>query len=205
MKCKYCGSLRKSKKSLVQHELKCPSNDQRVYKNGMSGKTAWNKGLTKEDNPILKRSAATRQKISEAGGTPHTKEFKEAQSKRAKERGLGGVTQSRWIQYKGKTLGSSYELAVAKSLDKHDIVWDTCSRFAYVDPTGKQRTYTPDFYLEEYDVYLDPKNDFLIEQINPALGFNDVEKIQLVEEQNGIRVIILNKSQLDWDTIYQLL
>ena len=61
----------------------------------------------------------------------------------------------------------------------------------------KKHTYTPDLYLPDYNVYLDPKNDFLIENINPTLGYSDKDKINWVMEQNGVRVIILNKNQLD--------
>ena len=136
---------------------------------------------------------------------PHTEETKKKLSEIAKKNGLGGVTQSRWIKYKGKTLGSSYELEVAKSLDENGVKWDTCSRISYIDPFGKKRTYTPDIYLIDYDVYLDPKNDFLIENINPRLGFSDLEKIQLVREQANIRIIVLNKQQLEWNTIKTLL
>jgi hypothetical protein len=56
--------------------------------------------------------------------------------------------------------------------------------------------YTPDFYLPEYDIYLDPKNDFLIENINPVLGYTDIDKIHQVELENNIKVLILNKDQL---------
>ena len=69
----------------------------------------------------------------------------------------------------------------------------------------KERRYTPDFYLSEYDIYLDPKNDFLINNINPSLGFFDKEKIQWVSEQNDISVIILDKDQLNWDDIQKML
>jgi hypothetical protein len=137
--------------------------------------------------------------------TPHTEESKAKLSKIAKKNGLGGVTQSRWISYNGKTLGSSYELAVVKSLDENNIKWDTCKRICYVDPFGKERTYTPDIYLIDHNVYLDPKNDFLIRNINPRLGFPDLEKIRLVEEQNKIRILVLNKNQLNWSVIKTLL
>jgi hypothetical protein len=138
-------------------------------------------------------------------GHPRTNEEKRNLSAHAIRRGLGGVTQSRWIKYNGKTLGSSYELKVAQSLDKNNIVWNTCSRISYIDPTGKKRTYTPDFYLKDYNIYLDPKNDFLINNINPRLGFSDRDKINLVEAQNNIKVFILNKEQLSWEYIRTLI
>lgn len=61
---------------------------------------------------------------------------------------------------------------------------------------GKQHRYTPDFYLPEYDIYLDPKNDYLINNINPSLGYNDVEKIKKVSTQNNIKILILDVNSL---------
>lgn len=149
-------------------------------------------------------SNKTKTKIKENNGfrgKTHTDEHKSKLSNLAKSRNFGGVSQSRWIKYKGKTLGSTYELKVVQSLDKHGIKWDTCKRFKYIDPFGKERTYTPDIYLNDYNIYLDPKNNFLIENVNPNLGFTDKEKILLASQQNNIRVIILNKNELCWDAI----
>ena len=201
--CRYCGSERKNKISLSQHEIKCPSNLDRNYQNGMLGKKGSNQFIKakKLGLPIPESKCKGRPGKSH----PHTEETKKKLSQHAIKNGLGGVTQSRWIKYKGKTLGSSYELQVAKSLNDNNIKWDTCKRIEYIDPKGKKRTYTPDIYLVDYDVYLDPKNDFLIENINPRLGFSDKEKISLVEKQNNIRILILNKHQLDWNKIKELL
>ncbi|MGL6053491.1 MAG: hypothetical protein ACRC16_26545 [Aeromonas salmonicida] len=207
--CQHCNGERKSRKSLLAHEVTCPNNPSRKISRGMKGKVAWNKGLSKEVDPRVGHSESTKEKIRQSTATRiwpgHSEEFKKAQSERAKKLGLGGVRQSRWIKYKGKTLGSSYELSLVKSLEENGVKWDTCCRFDYIDPLGKKRTYTPDLFLEEYGVYLDPKNDFLINNVNPRLGFKDTEKIKCVEKQNSIRVIVLNKDQLTWDSVKLLL
>ena len=41
------------------------------------------------------------------------------------------------------------------------------------------------------------KKAIVIQDINPTLGYSDKDKIDWVMEQNGVRVIILNKNQLD--------
>ena len=41
------------------------------------------------------------------------------------------------------------------------------------------------------------KKAIVIQDINPTLGYSDKDKINWVMEQNGVRVIILNKNQLD--------
>jgi len=206
--CKYCNDERKNRNSLAQHELRCPKNLNRKlnrnYRNGMLGKKGYDNQFTKAKRlglPIPESKCKGRP----GKGHPHTDETKKKLSEHAIKNGLGGVTQSRWIKYKDKILGSSYELKVAESLDKNGIKWDTCKRINYIDPHGKKRTYTPDIYLIDYDVYLDPKNDFLIENVNPRLGFTDTEKIKLVAQQNNIKIIILNKHQLEWNIIKTLL
>ena len=211
--CKYCGKECKNENSLRNHERLCKENPNRQFtkfndlefqknkKHSNQYIKAQEMGLPK---PELKEES--RKKISvKAKKRRHSDEVKNKLSNIAKQRNFGGVTQSRWIEYKGKKLGSSYELQVAQSLDENNIEWDTCKRFNYIDPLGKVRTYTPDFYLPEYNVYLDPKNDFLIQKINPALGFNDLEKIKRVEEQNNIRIIVLSKNELEWKSIKELL
>lgn len=112
------------------------------------------------------------------------------------------------IEYNNSILGSSYELQVAESLDKNNIKWTQCKKFKYYeenDINKKYHYYTPDFYLPEYDVYLDPKNDFLINNNNPSLGYKDTDKIKWVELYNNIKIIILDKNHLVWDKIKEII
>lgn len=181
--CKYCNKKFETGYSLGSHVRMCKLNPnfQKRYE-------------------IIKESS----KINSVLYWQNLENRKKA-SDRAIYRNLGGVKQSRWITYNGKILGSSYELLVAQDLDKNNIRWDTCKKFSYIDPMGKARNYTPDFYLLDFDVYLDPKNDFLINNINPHLGFSDKEKIRRCCIQNNIKVIILDKTQLNWNEIQKLL
>lgn len=98
--------------------------------------------------------------------------------------------------YKDVWLDSSYESAVARSLDENEIKWVRPKSLKYHD--GIQfRRYMPDFYLPDYDVYLDPKNDWLIKK--------DEHKISLTAEQNNVRILILTKDQLSWLEIKKVL
>ena len=85
-------------------------------------------------------------------------------------------------------LESSYEYRVAVELDTNNIKWIRPKHLKY----GLKKYYA-DFYLVDYDVYLDPKNDYLITM--------DQEKIKQVIEENNVRVYILNKHQLTWEYI----
>lgn len=91
-------------------------------------------------------------------------------------------------------LESSYEYKVATSLDDHNIRWVRPSYLPYT-LHGKKYKYFPDFYLADFDVYLDPKNDFLIKK--------DQEKISAV--QQNVKLFVLNKEQLDWMFIKPLI
>lgn len=69
-------------------------------------------------------------------------------------------------------LESSWEVDIATWLDKNNIDWDRPKHIKWVDSTRKARKYFPDFYLPDYDVYLDPKNPYIIAK--------DKEKIKAV-------------------------
>jgi len=62
------------------------------------------------------------------------------------------------VEYNGVMLDSSWELALAKSLDKNNIRWIRPEPVKWIDASGIQHNYFPDFYLVDYDIYLDPKN-----------------------------------------------
>ena len=61
--CKYCGKVCKNKNSLVQHEIRCKENPNRIVNCGnhvaTRGYPAWNKGLTKQNDPRVAKYANT--------------------------------------------------------------------------------------------------------------------------------------------------
>lgn len=61
--------------------------------------------------------------------------------------------------YNGIKLDSGAELAFAKILDQNKIKWykNTKQYFLFTDSYGKLRKYYPDFYLEEYDWWVEIK------------------------------------------------
>lgn len=99
---------------------------------------------------------------------------------------------SKRTNYHGITLDSSYEVIVAKSLDENNIKWIRPKPIKWSDDKIIRR-YIPDFYLIDYNVYLDPKNNYLI--------VKDKRKIELVEKYNNVRIIVLDKNSLTWDKI----
>ena len=55
-------------------------------------------------------------------------------------------------------LDSSWEEALAMRLDELDINWLRPDPMKWVDADGLDHNYFPDFYLPDFDIYLDPKN-----------------------------------------------
>lgn len=206
--CQYCNKESKiqSNNSLKNHESRCPENKKRVYKNGMTGKKSWNNGHTKHTCEItLKSSIALKEYYTTNPPTGCANWTSEQRSKEAKKQGFGGYRENsgRSKKYyvddsngKNTCLQSSYELRCATILDELNIHWIRPKHLKYtIDGTVKK--YFPDFYLKDYDVYLDPKNDFLITK--------DTRKIQLVCEQNNVNVMILSNDNLTQEAILMAL
>lgn len=209
--CQFCGKECKNKSGLFNHEAQCNKNPNRLYFHDSTpiqnfnnkGRPAWNKGLTKEnDERIRKRGEKLHNRykngelIGNFTGKKHSEKTKAILREKAIKNGLGGHPYRNYIEYKGVILDSNLELMFAKKLDELGILWERPGKFDYFDDSGIYHTYTPDFYLSEYDVYFDPKNEFLINNINPALGFKDCDKIKWVSEQNNIKVFILREEDV---------
>ena len=57
-------------------------------------------------------------------------------------------------------LDSSYEKKLAVILDENGIKWIRPKPLKWNDKTGLEHNYFPDFYLVDYNIYLDPKNEY---------------------------------------------
>lgn len=146
-----------------------------------------------KSRPIEEQHAMAVATRKRNGTHTHNATTKEKLSRIAIQRGFGGKNYRKIFNYNGVILESTYELFLAKELDKNNISWIRPKRLYWIDKTGKQRHYTPDFYLVDYDIYLDPKNDYLIKI--------DSEKIILCSDQNNVKILILSKNELSWEII----
>ena len=214
--CQYCGKICKNSNSHRNHERMCPSNPGRKIRNmgginnPMYGKTAWNKGLSKETDSRIAKYSLTRSVRYKSGlSKKSTGLAKTIEGEKIRRDKLSRATENNefWkykkknvSYYHGCRMESSYEVMVAKDLDANNIKWEKPKSFKYTYD-NKVHRYTADFYLPEYDVYLDPKNDYLINNVNPATGYCDIDKIKAVEEQNNIVIIVLDKNMLNWQSI----
>lgn len=215
--CRFCKRSCKNANSLRNHERLCKQNPLRELptlptKRADPTKLGWSKGLTKEtDDRVATMAKKLKDSYLSGKNTPrsgftHSEAEKMHLSNIAKEQHYEThFGRKRVFEYNGCKFISSYEVEVAKSLDLHKIKWVQPKRVPYKDPTGKLHYYTPDLYLPDYNIYLEPKNDYLINNVNPKLGYKDTDKIRWAEEYNKIKVLLLNKDQLTWEAISQLI
>ena len=137
-------------------------------------------------------------------GRPQSLEERKRRSEAAKRNNFGGWHTSKSYDYNGIKLDSSYEVTFAQDLDKNNIKWERPKPLLY-KLNGEEHRYYSNFFLPDYNVYVDTKNDYLINNVNPRFGITDVEKIRLVEQQNDIKVYILDKNNLLWSCLNLLL
>lgn len=199
--CEFCSDIRKNAISLSQHRVRCKSNPNRKLSGfGKVKFDAWNKGLSKDTDSRVALQANTLRVRLETGETKQSKKTPDGLrrlSEAAKANGLGGYrphpNKGQW--YGGTWFDSKWEVRVATSLDENDISWERPkSGFVWTDSGNK---YYPDFYLPDFDVYLDPKNSYL--------RVKDAVKIAEAQIRNSIRVVVLEEHQLEWSQIKTLL
>jgi hypothetical protein len=138
------------------------------------------KKLKHANGYVIHFSAATRAKLSASA------------ARRMHERKIS----SKRFLHNGIVLESTWEKQVAESLDASSIRWTRPAPLLYQDGLSERR-YFPDFYLPDFNVYLDPKNDYL--------RAKDAPKLAKVLEGNNVRLFVLSKEQLSWHIIQQLI
>lgn len=201
-KCEYCEKNCITTQSYAQHRTRCLKNPNRQNPKDWStgnrkGCVAWNKGLKNDVRCQL--SNAAKSKLSKAISIRNANETLETKNKR-RETIRKKVEKGEWhtslakkmhYTYNGVDLHGKWELKYAQYLDANGINWERCkTRFSYFFE-GKQRSYTPDFYLRDRDTYVEIKgyktakdeakwNQFPKELKLQILLKNDLKKLSII-------------------------
>lgn len=203
--CIHCKKEFATKNGIIQHERTCPENINRKYKNGMQGKQHPLKGQTKITNKSIEKRGkvlSLRFKTGElvARGCCSSDYINSPQHKLNSAKG-GGYRSGSGRSKKFKvydsygnltTLQSSFELNCSEILAELGINWKRPEALKY-----DGRNYFADFYLPDFDVWLDPKNNYKAKM--------DEEKIRKVKEQNSVRLFILLENQITKNYILSLI
>ena len=180
--CKYCGKECKNKNSLAQHEIRCKENPNKIQlpesnfikynndiKSGKRHKIYSNQYIKAEllglPKPIV--SDETRMKCGKGGKNQiwdmerrcrHSESMKTAVKEHPMSYSCNFVNgRTPRLEYNGVILNGNWELIVAKYLDINNIKWERPSIPFEYSWENKTHLYYPDFYLPEYDIYLEVK------------------------------------------------
>jgi len=163
------------------------------------GREAWNKGLTKETSEAVKRngegvSTTLQQQITE--GTyvnnfpPMSDQQKQDTSERMSLHNPGG--RSKWFEVDGIKVQGTYEKQFAESLVSQQIKWERPHKHQLMKykMANKARSYAPDFYLNDYDLFVEIKGYW---------WNDDEEKMSTIKAQHQDKklVVLFGKEKLD--------
>lgn len=172
--CKFCGKECKNKNSLVQHELRCKENPNKIDTSksfNNRNKPAWNKGLTKETDERVAKYAISHHnnhvlglhKDTSGNNNPSSRiEIRQKISKTCLDKSKNGewhksLAKDLHYKYNGVDLDGKWELYYAMYLDEQGISWQRCvDKFLY-EFEGKNHYYTPDFYLNDFKTFIEIK------------------------------------------------
>jgi hypothetical protein len=187
--CKHCKK-EFVKKEIANHSRWCDLNPKRsTYDKDLTKARAAKKNFNNQFTYGASVSDETKEKLRLVStGKKHTQETKEKIRHRAlasdHRRLRKGV-----LYYKGIMLDSSWELALAKRLDELNIKWTRPDPIPWIDKEGVKHNYFPDFYLPEYDKYLDPKNKHAIKVQEEKLKIlmDQYSNIDIIDSLNGCK------------------
>ncbi len=195
--CPICGKELKSDKAKVAHLWRAhtESGIAHRHKTGKKGRVSHRKGLTKETSDEIRRTAkkvkeTIQRKIANGTFVP-TKMGIEARKKLSIEQSLknrGG--KCKWFEYKGQKLQGTWELNIVKKLDEMNIDWykPKISKDVWsYELDGQQKSYTPDLYLKEQNIYLEIKGYW---------WGDDKRKMEAVKQQHpDKKILIIEKEE----------
>lgn len=199
--CSYCGKSY-SKKGISSHIWRAhldgvTHNSHKDYVKG--ARVAWNKGLTNStDERLRAQSERTREKykkgelIGSFAGKKHDEETIKKLSEKASLNNKGG--RCKWFCVNGVNVQGTYEKQLAEKLCELGVQFEKIKTnnhlFKYVK-NGKMRSYAPDFYLNEHNIYIEVKGYWRAD---------DEEKMRILkEEYSDIKLIVVfGKEKLDF-------
>lgn len=147
---------------------------------------ALNKARVRGDLVTRNGSEALQKQVERHGRRLVTPMGQEARARLSIEqtiRNRGG--RCRWFEVSGQRVQGTWERDLALKLDQSGIAWVKCAKSILYHMDGKDRRYTPDFYLPEFDLYVELK------------GFwwgDDRRKMAAVFQQHpDLRLIVVEK------------
>jgi hypothetical protein len=207
MLCSFCGRQCKNKNSLRNHERLCKENPNRQQPNFnlQEYKKRVADGEIRGENQHTKAhrlgekytvSDETRKKLTIAGtGRKHNSRTKEKlsviRSKFLEEIGGGGFTSIKHYEVKNSSgvlfkVRGTWEKYLAEWLTENKINWVRRTYLSYTEE-GVKKTYTPDFFLPERNIYLEVKGYY---------SEKDKQKMKQVVLENSVEIFLIQAPQI---------
>lgn len=168
--CEHCSKECKNTNSLRNHSRLCKLNPNRQESSFkvLKGRPSWNAGLTSEtDHRVAEMSSKISLTMTGKPGKKHSPETREKMSLKKKELYASGwepiCGRCKKYDYTSPVAGTikvdgTWELKVAKYLDTLGVKWSrNRKRFPYIKPDNKASTYQPDFFVDDWDTYIEVK------------------------------------------------
>lgn len=204
--CKYCNKECKNKNSLVQHEIRCKENPNKIdmsyikpgHSKGHKGKNQFIKAKELHlDIPIV--SEETKIKIGLKSKNHKHSELTKQKISKSIRKAIINNPQSycssnvngrvKHYKYKEYIMDSSWELLVAKYLDNLNIKWIKPNNFFLYNWNNNIHKYFPDFYLYDYDIYIEVKG---YERERDIAKYNSINNLIIIKKKE-IDLININK------------
>lgn len=176
--CKYCGKICKNKNSLIQHEIRCKENPNKinVVSNFINYNNDVKNGLRKGSNKFIKYSKLgiklhlsqeTKDKISKKQtGKKHSQKTKDKISKSIRKAVINHPDsysssnvngRVKKVEYNNQIYDSSWEVIFVKYLEGTNYTWCKNKQgFEYIW-NDKTHIYYPDFYINDLNIYVEVK------------------------------------------------
>lgn len=209
--CRYCGRVCKNQNSLRNHERLCKENPNRhIIKSnfvewnkrrielGIPGENQYTKAR-KEGRPIPEVTDETKKKLSDAqtgkkltdSHKRHISEgMKTAVSENPDKYNKSNIhTRIKHFWYNGYWIDGTWELEFVKYLESNNIKWEKNKKWFEYEWNGSIHKYFPDFYLPEYNRYVEVKGyetDRDIEKYKVVDGLILVKLAEIVKIRSGI-------------------
>lgn len=166
--CKICQAKKKTRQSLTAHVWRSHTPDGLSHDPNTGKKRTdviWNKGLSKTTSKGVKKFSDTLVRKYESGeitpsflGKTLSESTREKISKKLSLNNRGG--RCKWFVVNGISVQGTWERDTAIKLSEMNVKWQKVRtsqhRFKFTI-NGITKNYTPDFYLPEYDLYLEIK------------------------------------------------
>jgi len=101
-------------------------------------------------------------------------------------------------EYKGFKMDSGAELLFAQKCDELNIHWhkNTTEYFTFINSNNKQSKYYPDFYLKEYNIWVEIKGLRYVRQD---------DELRRAAVPNPVFLLISNKFKINFDRLLKML